>query len=188
MTKQAINFESAVKSENYKNIIANITRKFGVSKDNPDWNQEFQIMLWQCTEKYDESRGDFWGFAYYSLNGVAIKLAAKDRLVQLPYDAICGNHGHDVERNMSCEFDSARGEIDEEADEEVTTKLSLAQALARLTKEERYLVEAKHGMIKISCESENIDKIAQTIGMSTTAARKTYATAINKMKAFMQRA
>lgn len=176
-------FMNLVKEDSYKNIVKNLLKKHGHAGDE-DWEQEMQIAFYDAICKYDETRGEFWGYAYFKMSAKAFQLNAKDRLVALPYDAISGTHGHAVERNSWCSIDEENGNTlgeDFIAAEDVTGRISLQQAMETLTPEERYFVSAKHGLIKTATESTDLNKIAEEYGISSTYARKTYKTAVDKL-------
>jgi RNA polymerase sigma factor (sigma-70 family) len=193
MKSQATNsgkpsFDEAVKAESFKNIVRNLCKKHNKIND-PDWEQEFQIALWEGITKYNPERGEFWSYIYFVLSSRAIELAAKDRLVQLPHDTICGNHGRAVERNVALELkEEVIADNDDYLVEDATTAIALRQALDRLTPDERYLIEVKYGMRKGNGEytGEQVDKIAAEIGYSRSKSWNLHDSAVSKLRKMLR--
>lgn len=176
-------FEDARVSESFENIVKNLCKKHGQA-NNPDWRQEFEIALWEATQKHTPERGEFWSYAYFVMSSTAIRLAAKDRLVTIGYDYVCGSHDKEVVRTSSCELTEFNSNIEDNSSD-VVLKLSLNDALAKLTDVERYIVKVHSGMERGANGSESFDAIANDLSMSSAAARKTYQTAIAKMQSWM---
>lgn len=180
-------FEEAVKSESFKNICTNLMNKHNRPND-PDWEQEFQIALWEGINKYDSERGEFWSYIYFVMSSRAINLAAKDRLVQLPFDKVCGTHGYAVERNVGLELkEEVIDDDDDYTVSDATTSISLRQALDRLTPNERYIIEVKYGLRESISDykGEQIDKIAADCGLNRSQSWKVYDSAVSKLHAML---
>ena len=179
-------FDEAMNSESFKNICTNLMNKHNRPND-PDWEQEFQISLWKGINKYNSERGEFWSYIYFVLSSRAINLAAKDRLVQLPFDKVCGTHGYAVERNVGLELKEEVIDDDDYTVSDATTSISLRQALDRLTPNERYIVEVKYGLRESISDykGEQIDKIAADCGLNRSQSWKVYDSAVSKLHAML---
>lgn len=183
-------FEEAMNSESFKNICTKLTKKFG-RPDDQDWAQELTIKLFECIDKYNTQngpeRGNFWQYFYFYANGYMIQLAAKDRLVQLPFDKMCGTHGYAVERNVGLELKEEVIDDDDYKVSDATTSISLRQALDRLTPNERYIIEVKYGLRESISDykGEQIDKIAADCGLNRSQSWKVYDSAVSKLHAML---
>ncbi|TCT26451.1 RNA polymerase sigma factor (sigma-70 family) [Melghiribacillus thermohalophilus] len=74
---KGLSYEEVV--EEYGNMIHHVIHRLGIHDSYQEFYHEGLLALWEACRKYDESKGDFPGFAYFTIRSRIIDAIRKKR-------------------------------------------------------------------------------------------------------------